>query len=56
MKLTTRELTFLRNLLISRKAYAHSDIPLGATVWDEMQEKLFDKINHEFHFGEIHDE
>lgn len=44
LNLTTKEINLLKNYLLSLKAYKTAEIPLGAVVWTDTHEGLFDKV------------
>jgi hypothetical protein len=47
MKLSKKELEWVRTNLISRRMYRHTNVPLRATVWEPWMEVFFKKINDE---------
>ena len=49
IELDTKELTLLKNWLISVRAYRTMEIPMGAVVWTEAHESLFDKVIRCYH-------
>ena len=49
MKLTTNELTLFRNYLLSKRAYAPTDIPLGYRVWEPWMNGTLQKLEDELY-------
>ena len=44
MKLTPQELTYLRNVLLSSRAYRGMDLPHGVNLWPNWMENFYQKI------------
>ena len=49
MRLTTNELKLFRGVLLSRRAFRDTDIPLGARVWEEWMQDTLDKVTDELY-------
>ena len=49
MKLTTNELTLFRNILLSRRALATSELPGQARVWEPWMESTLRKVTDELY-------
>ena len=47
MNLTPQELTYLRNVLQSERAYRGMDIPHGVNLWPDWKEIFYNKVLHE---------
>ena len=49
MRLTKNELKMFRNILLARRAYRDSDIPLGARIWEPWMEGTLTKLTDELY-------
>jgi len=49
MKLTEKELTLFRNYMLSKRAYANTDIPLGYRVWETWMNGTLQKLEDELY-------
>ena len=47
MKLSNKELKYIQNTLLSKKAYRHTSIPCLATVWEPWMEAFLQKVTDE---------
>jgi len=47
MNLTPQELKFLRNVLLSKRAYRDMDIPHGVNLWPDWLEDFYQKVINE---------
>ena len=47
MKLSIKEMVLIRNFLRARKAYANTEVPLGAQVYEPYMETLLTKLEDE---------
>ena len=47
MRLTQKELVFIRNNLSARRAYRRTEAPLNPMVWEPWMETLLTKVNDE---------
>ena len=49
MRLTTDELQLFRGVLLSRRAYRDTKVPLNANPWQEWMQGTLDKITDELY-------
>jgi hypothetical protein len=47
MKLTTKELEYVKNVLLAKRSYRYTSIPCLATVWEPWMETFLQKITDE---------
>ena len=47
MKLSTKELEFIKNNLLAKRSYRYSTLPCTATVWEPWMETLLTKVTDE---------
>tara|TARA_R100000988_G_scaffold100261_1_gene70528 strand:- start:626 stop:778 length:153 start_codon:yes stop_codon:yes gene_type:complete len=47
MRLTTRELMFVKNILMTRRSYKYTVAPLGVQSWEPWMEALLTKVTDE---------
>ena len=47
MRLSQKELKFIKNMLDAKRAYRYSTLPCTATVWEPFMETLHTKITDE---------
>ena len=47
MKLSHKELEWIRNNLIAVRAYRHTNVPLRANIWEPWKEAFLKKITDE---------
>ena len=39
----------LLNLLEARRVYRNTPLPLGAVIWDESWQQIYEKLHHSLH-------
>ena len=49
MKLTERELSWVRQNLLTQRMYRHTNVPLRATIWEPWKENFLKKITDELY-------
>jgi len=47
MRLTEKELKWIRSNLLAAKAYRHTNVPLSAVLWEPWKETFLKKITDE---------
>lgn len=52
MKVTRAELKYIRNNLISTRAYRNTDIPHGVVLWYPWMQVFLDKVENHLHQSE----
>ena len=52
MHLNLHELKLVRNVLLARRAYAPTEIPLGASPWEDWMQPFLDRVNSEIRVQE----
>ena len=53
MRLTERELSWVRQNLLAQRMYKNTNIPLRATVWEPWKESFLKKITDELYPQEM---
>lgn len=49
MRLSTKELEWVRSNLLAARAYRGTDVPLGAKIWEPWKEVFLQKITDELY-------
>ena len=49
MKLTTKELSWVRNNLLSERSFRNQQLPCNAVIWEEWMEPFLKKITDELY-------
>jgi len=49
MRLTEKELKMFRNILLARRAYRDTEVPLGARIWEPWMEGTLAKLTDELY-------
>ena len=49
MRLSTKELAWIRNNLLASRSYRHTNIPMKVTMWEPWKEAFLQKITDELY-------